>query len=135
MKKIHIIIVIVTAVIGAILLLTYSEALHNTTFSDARVKAGKQVKITGTLDKTATVEYDALKNPNLTVFTVEDKAGQKERVYLTDTQGKPMGLEMSESVTLEGKFAADGSFQASHMQMKCPSKYNDEKHSLTANTQ
>lgn len=133
MKKIHIVIVIVTAVISAILLLTYSEALHNTTFSDARSKAGKQVKITGTLDKTASVEYDALKNPNLTVFTVVDKAGQKERVYLTDNQGKPMGLEMSESVTLEGKYASDGSFQASHMQMKCPSKYNEEKHSLSSN--
>jgi len=43
-----------------------------------------------------------------------------------------MGLEMSESVTIEGRMSDDGTFQASHILMKCPSKYNDQKHQLSA---
>lgn len=132
MKKSHITIIIVSAVVAAILISTYTTAMDNTTFDVAKEKAGKQVKITGTLDKTQEVEYDALKDPNLTVFSVVDSKGNKERVYLHDKQGKPMGLEMSESVTIEGKYDESGKFAASFMQMKCPSKYNESKHSLSA---
>jgi len=132
MKKSHITIIIVSAVIAAILISTYTTAMDNTTFDVAKEKLGKQVKITGVLDKSKEVEYDALKDPNLTVFSVIDAKGNCERVYLNDKQGKPMGLEMSESVTIEGKYDDSGKFSASYMQMKCPSKYNESKHSLSA---
>jgi hypothetical protein len=59
-----------------------------------------------------------------------DSKGNCERVYLTEKSGKPMGLEMSESVTIEGKYDEKGQFNASYMQMKCPSKYNESKHAL-----
>jgi cytochrome c-type biogenesis protein CcmE len=132
MKKSHITIIIVSAVVAAILISTYTTAMDNTTFDVAREKAGKQVKITGILDKSKEVEYDALKDPNLTVFSIVDSKGNTERVYLHDKQGKPMGLEMSESVTVEGKYDEAGKFDASYMQMKCPSKYNESKHSLSS---
>jgi cytochrome c-type biogenesis protein CcmE len=132
MKKSHITIIIVSAVVAAILISTYTTAMDNTTFDVAREKAGKQVKITGILDKSKEVEYDALKDPNLTVFSIVDSKGNIERVYLHDKQGKPMGLEMSESVTVEGKYDEAGKFDASYMQMKCPSKYNESKHSLSS---
>jgi cytochrome c-type biogenesis protein CcmE len=132
MKKIHITIIITIAIISAILVSTYTSAVSNTTFNEAKVESGKQVKIVGNFDKTKGVEYDAVKNPNLTVFNVVDKNGQSERVCLTDKNGKPMGLEQSESVTIEGQFAEDGTFKANHLLMKCPSKYNDQKHSLAS---
>ncbi|MFN5621127.1 MAG: cytochrome c maturation protein CcmE, partial [Flavobacteriales bacterium] len=78
------------------------------------------------------IEYDARIDANLTKFYVIDGEGKSCYVHLRDKQGKPMGLEMSENVTLEGKMGNDGVFYASHMLMKCPSKYNDQKHSLSA---
>jgi cytochrome c-type biogenesis protein CcmE len=41
-----------------------------------------------------------------------------------------MGLEQSESVTLEGQWKEDNSFHADYVLMKCPSKYNEQQHSL-----
>lgn len=130
MNRIQIIIIIVVAVIGAILVSTYTTAVDSTTFSEARSNAGKKVKIVGSFDKTKGLQYDALKDANLTVFNVIDKDGYSECVNLHYKQGKPMGLEQSENVTIHGQYAADGTFVADDIQMKCPSKYNDQKHEL-----
>jgi cytochrome c-type biogenesis protein CcmE len=135
MKKIHIVLIILVAIISAILVSTYTSAVDSTTFDVAHTKPGQQVKITGNFDKTKGVEYDQMKNADLTIFNVIDGKGNTEKVYLTDKGGKPLGLEMSESVTIEGKYAEDGTFQASHMLMKCPSKYNEQKHSLAGAAQ
>jgi cytochrome c-type biogenesis protein CcmE len=90
------------------------------------------VKIVGSFDKTQSIQYDALTDADLTKFHVIDANGESVEVNLRDKQGKPMGLEQSENVTIEGKFSADGTFQASHLLMKCPSKYNEQKHSLAS---
>jgi cytochrome c-type biogenesis protein CcmE len=132
MKKLHIIIIILVAVVSAILVSTYTSSVDSVSFAQAKEKAGKQVKVVGSFDKTKSVEYDAMKDPDMTKFYVVDAEGNSECVYLHDKQGKPMGLEQSENVTLEGKYEADGTFHASHLLMKCPSKYNDKKHSLSA---
>ena len=66
-------------------------------------------------------------NPNLTIFEMIDKKGNKNTVHLLDS--KPQGLEQSEDITLHGKM--DGEvFTATDMQMKCPSKYNENKHDI-----
>ena len=135
MKKIHIVLILGVAIVAAILVSTYTTAMDNTTFDQAKVQPGKKVKITGTLDKTASVQYDESIDPDLTVFTVLDANGNREVVHLHDKQGKPMGLDQSESVTVEGKYNEAGEFHASYIQMKCPSKYNDEKHSLSSEAQ
>lgn len=132
MKKIHIIIIVLIAAVSAILVSTYTTSRDSVTFSEARERAGKQVKVVGTLDKGKSIEYDASKNADLTTFYVKDSNGESVCVRLTDKKGKPMGLEMSENLTLEGKIADDGSFEASHLLMKCPSKYNEQKHALDA---
>ncbi len=129
MKKIHIIIILLVAVVSAILVSTYTASVDSATFAQAK-ETGKQVKIVGSFDKTREIEYDATKNANLTVFYVTDKSGNTERVALTDKNGKPLGLEMSESVTIEGKYDDQGNFQASHLLMKCPSKYNEQTHAI-----
>lgn len=132
MKKTHIVIIIAVAVISAILVSTYTTAVDSTTFAAAKTETGKQVKIVGVFDKSKGIEYDAKKDPDLTTFYVIDKDGNSECVKLRDKNGQPMGLMQSENVTLEGKFESDGTFYASHLLMKCPSKYNEQKHTLAA---
>jgi len=132
MKKTHIVIIIAVAIVSAILVSTYTSAVDSTTFNVAQLEPGKQVKIVGELDKTKGIEYNASVDPNLTTFYVVDKAGKSECVKLTDKSGQPMGLLQSENVTIEGKYADDGTFHASHLLMKCPSKYNDQKHTLAS---
>lgn len=129
MKRTHIIIILLVAVISAILVSTYTASVDSATFAQAK-ELGKQVKIVGSFDKTREVEYDAMKNADLTIFYVTDKDGYTERVYLTDKKGKPMGLEQSESVTIEGKYDEHGNFHANHLLMKCPSKYNEQNHAI-----
>jgi cytochrome c-type biogenesis protein CcmE len=90
------------------------------------------VKITGTFDKTHAVEYNPAVDANLTSFHVIDSKGESVLVKLQDDKGKPMGLEQSESVTIEGSFDSEGSFHSTHLLMKCPSKYNEQKHQLSA---
>jgi cytochrome c-type biogenesis protein CcmE len=136
MKKIHIVILLVACTVAGILVATYTSALSSTDFATARTKSGEMVTITGTLDKSKPVQYDANVNPDLTAFSVIDNKGACEQVVLIDKSGKPMGLEMSESVTLQGKYsAANHRFEASYMQMKCPSKYNESKHELSSQAQ
>ncbi len=132
MKKIHIIIIILIAAVSAILVSTYTSSVDSVSFTEAKMKEGKQVKVVGLFDKTKGIEYDANLDADLTKFYVIDKEGNTEQVLLHDKQGKPMGLEQSENVTLEGKYHADGTFHASHLLMKCPSKYNEQKHSLAS---
>ena len=132
MKKMHIVLIVLIAAVSAILVSTYTKAVDSVTFAEAAAKADKQVKVVGTFDKTHSVEYDANTDADLTKFYVSDSEGKVSYVHLRDKHGKPMGLEMSENVTLEGKMGPDGVFYASHLLMKCPSKYNDQKHSLSA---
>jgi cytochrome c-type biogenesis protein CcmE len=132
MKKMHIVLIVLIAAISAILVSTYTKSVDSVTFAQAAEKVDRQVKVVGTFDKTQSIEYDANMDADLTRFYVIDSDGETAYVHLRDKQGKPMGLEMSENVTLEGKMGADGVFYASHMLMKCPSKYNDQKHSLSA---
>jgi cytochrome c-type biogenesis protein CcmE len=132
MKKMHIVLIVLIAAVSAILVSTYTKSVDSVTFAEATAKGDKQVKVVGTFDKTNSVEYDANTDADLTKFYVIDSEGKTCYVHLRDKQGKPMGLEMSENVTLEGKMGTDGVFYASHMLMKCPSKYNDQKHSLSA---
>ncbi len=130
MKKTNIVLLVLIAVVSAILISVYVGTVPSTTFEGAKSSDGKNVRITGTLDKTQPIEYDPLANANLTKFHVVDSTGHSEKVLLTYEKGKPDGLEFSEKITLLGKYEEDGAFHANDIQMKCPSKYNDQKHSL-----
>ncbi len=136
MKKMNIVFLVLIAVVSAILISVYVGTVPSTTFGGAKENTGEDVRITGVLDKTMPIEYDPLANANLTKFHVVDSTGHSEKVFLHYEKGKPDGLEFSEKITLLGKFEEDGAFHANDIQMKCPSKYNDQKHSLeTADVQ
>lgn len=130
MKKTNIVLIILIAVTAAIIIGVYTAAVPSTTFGGAKNVEGKDVRITGILDKTRPIEYDPLADANLTKFHVVDSTGHSELVYLHYEKGKPDGLEFSEKITLLGRYGEGDVFHANDIQMKCPSKYNDQKHSL-----
>ncbi len=92
------------------------------TFASAH-KKGSFVVVKASLDKSAPVEYDAVKNPNLTVFYAVDHEGNRTRVVYNNAKIKDM--ERSESLDLNG-YMRDGYFECKTIQTKCPSKYKDD---------
>jgi cytochrome c-type biogenesis protein CcmE len=123
MKKIHIVLLLL--VIGGIVGMSFfiKDLTTQENFSTAAQKAGKFVVVKVQLDKTAPIEYDGLKNPNLTVFYAVDQAGQKSKVIYKNA--KPTDMERSDGIDLNG-YMRDGYFECTKLQMKCPSKYKDD---------
>ena len=62
---------------------------------------------------------------NLLTFYASDSLKNERKVYYYDS--KPQDFERSEKITMTG-FATDSGFTANTILMKCPSKYNEQKH-------
>lgn len=123
MKKIHIILLLL--VMGGIIGMSFfiKDLTTQETFSSAGGKNGRFVVVKVQLDKAAPVEYDGLKDPNLTVFYAVDKEGKRSKVIYRNS--KPQDMERSEGIDLNG-YMRDGYFECTKLQMKCPSKYKDD---------
>ena len=123
MKKIHIVSLIL--VIGAIVGMSFfvKDLTTQETFSSAQKKNGKFVVVKVKLDKSTPIEYDAVKNPNLTVFYALDHDGNRSKVVYGSA--KITDMEKSESLDLNGVMR-DGYFECKTIQTKCPSKYKDD---------
>jgi cytochrome c-type biogenesis protein CcmE len=93
------------------------------TFASAANKKEKFVVVKVKLDKKTPIEYDQLKDPNLTVFYALDGAGNRSKVVYKNS--KPMDIERSEGLDLNGYMRA-GHFECTKLQMKCPSKYKED---------
>ena len=96
-------------------------------FARAFAEPGIEFKVSGTLDTEHPVLYDPEVAVAETRFHMRDKDGEVREVILN--KAKPTGLEQSESIDLYGR-VVDGTFIAGDMLMKCPSKYNEQSHSL-----
>lgn len=130
MKKSSIILIVLVAVAASVLVGTYVGLGTNENFDTAFENPGKVYKIKGTLDRTHEIIYDPQVNSSLCIFYLTDQNGETHRVYYTNMdQPKPQGLEMSEEINLHGK-VEEGEFHAHKMELKCPSKYNKDKHML-----
>lgn len=127
MKKTQIILIVLISVIVGTLIATFTGSSTSVAFDEAFANPGTEFKISGTLDKSQPVVYDPQINSELTIFHMVDKMGNTQEVKLQ--KSKPTGLEQSESIDLYGT-VVDGEFVASEMLMKCPSKYNENKHSI-----
>ena len=125
MKKTHIIILVCIAASIMVLLSFMGDLSTYETLASARQKAGKTVTVIAKLDKSypKPIEYDPLKNPNLTQFHVVDSLGNKALVrYYFE---KPMDMEKSDRIVLKGKMKNDV-FEITDktgILIKCPSKY------------
>jgi len=124
MKKIHIVFLILAVAAIAAMSFFIKDLSTQETFASAERKNGKFVVVKVKLDKAKPVEYDALKNPNLTVFYAVDKDGKSSKVVYSEA--KPTDIEKSEGLDLNG-YMRDGYFECTKLQMKCPSKYKDDQ--------
>jgi cytochrome c-type biogenesis protein CcmE len=123
MKKIHIILLLL--VIGGIVGMSFfiKDLTTQETFATAGEKNGEFVVVKVQLDKKTPVEYDGLKNPNLTVFYAVDQEGKRSKVIYKNA--KPTDIERSDGIDLNGYMRGDH-FECTKLQMKCPSKYKDD---------
>ena len=126
MKKTHIVILVAIAAGIMILLTMMGDISTYETLASARQKEGKTVTVITQLDRSTPIEYDAVKNPNLTKFNVIDSLGNKAQVlYYFE---KPFDMEKSDRIVLKGKMRGD-IFEISRKDgilIKCPSKYKDD---------
>jgi cytochrome c-type biogenesis protein CcmE len=114
---------LILAVAGIVGMSFYIKGLTTEeTFASAQKKQ-KFVVVKVKLDKSAPIEYDAVKNPNLTTFYAFDHEGRRSKVLYLNA--KPTDMERSDGLNLNG-FMRDGYFQCKNIQMKCPSKYKDD---------
>lgn len=137
MKKLHLVLLglVVAGIIGMSFFI--KDLTTQETFKTAQNKSDKYVVIKAKLDKSTPIEYDAVKNPNLTVFYALDNEGQRRKVVYTNA--KITDMERSEGLDLNG-YMRDGYFECNKIQTKCPSKYKDDmkqaqKNLPTATTQ
>jgi len=122
MKKIHIVFLILIVAALAGMSFFIKDLTTYETFSSAGEKTNKFVVVKVKLDKTMPVEYNQVKDPNLTTFYAVDRDGNKSKVIYKNA--KPTDIERSEGIDLNG-YMRDGYFECTKLQMKCPSKYKD----------
>jgi cytochrome c-type biogenesis protein CcmE len=92
------------------------------------VKSGSRAQVKGTWVKDKETRYDATTNQFL--FTLRDTTGTEMPVILDGA--KPNNFEMALSVVATGK-VEDGTFRATNVLTKCPSKYEATPEELKAN--
>jgi len=122
MKKIHIVFLILIVAALAGMSFFIKDLTTYETFATAQKKTNKFVVVKVKLDKATPIEYDQLKDPNLTAFYAVDRDGNKTKVIYKNA--KPTDIEKSEGIDLNG-YMRDGYFECTKLQMKCPSKYKD----------
>ncbi|MCB0478261.1 MAG: cytochrome c maturation protein CcmE [Crocinitomicaceae bacterium] len=123
MKKSHIILLILLVVaLGVVLSLVLNTANYET-FKTAFEKTGEKVTVIGRLNLNKKVDESI---PNQLTFYMTDKDGVEKKVILSES--KPQDFEKSEELVITGIADKDSdTFMATHMLMKCPSKYKDNQ--------
>ena len=121
MKKTHIILIIIVAVLIGAIMVMFKDAGTYAGFAMAQHEQGQEFTVIGYLDKDQDMHFDA--KATLFSFTAVDKEGRSSKVYYN--QPKPQDFERSEEITMRG-FATDTAFIAEEILMKCPSKYNEQ---------
>ena len=135
MKKLHIAILVCIAAAIMVLLSFMGDLSTYETLASARQKEGKTVTVIAKLDKSVPnpIEFDAVKNPNLTQFYVVDTVGNRAKVVYRFE--KPMDMEKSDRIVLKGKMKGD-IFEITNKDgilIKCPSKYKDDPRAASNN--
>lgn len=110
------IIVIAAIVFGA---LSFVESnVEYTSFKKAK-SSGRKAQIKGAWLSDKETSFNA--NRGEFIFSMVDEEGTEERV--TFTGAKPNNFEIADAIVVKGRFEK-GSFSASEILTKCPSKYD-----------
>ena len=123
MKKTHIILIVVIAVVIAAMIGAISDSSTYADFDQAFDNPGSEFHVVGQLARDKETVYDPQSNPDLFIFHMKDANGQEKKVYLH--KSKPQDFERSEQIVLIGEAGNDGALHANEILMKCPSKYTD----------
>lgn len=122
MKKSAIIGLITIAICVCFLVSLNADTSSYSTFTEA-AKEDREVHVMGYWEKTKGTHYDALTDANHFSFFMKDQKGTVNKVVYSGT--KPQDFERSEKLVLIGEMKG-GTFFASKILMKCPSKYNND---------
>lgn len=107
---------------ASLLLLNFGSQVGGyMSFLDAEA-SGRSAHVVGMWMADRPVTYD--RDRNVFSFWMEDEGGNVMRVEYPNP--KPANFEDAERLVIEGKAHGDV-FHASHILVKCPSKYNDER--------
>ncbi len=107
---------------ASVLLLNFGSQVGGyMSFADAEA-AGTSAHVIGMWMPDRDVSYD--RDSNVFSFWMQDEAGNIMRVEYPNP--KPANFDDAERLVIEGKMRGDV-FHASHILVKCPSKYNDER--------
>lgn len=124
MKKIHILIlVVVVAAIGVVLSLSMNSSTY-AGFQEASEHPGREYHVIGTLSPGKPIEYDAINDANSFTFYMLDSDSVEVKIRYSDT--KPQDFEKLDQIVVIGKMK-DDHFAAHKMNLKCPSKYNNDQ--------
>jgi len=134
MKTTHIVLLVLIAVAIGVLISSMTDLSTYDSVASAKTKPGKFVHLIGRLDTAngKQIEYDALKNPNyLGFYLIDSLGGTTKVVYM---KGKPpTDMERSERMVIKGKMT-DSAFLCDDILVKCPSKYTEEKATISSTT-
>ncbi len=122
MKKSAIIGLITIALCVCFLVSLNADTSSYSSFQEAS-KESREFHVMGYWEKEKGTYYDAAKDANHFAFYMKDEKGAVNKVVYNGT--KPQDFERSEKLVLIGKME-EGTFYASKILMKCPSKYNDD---------
>jgi cytochrome c-type biogenesis protein CcmE len=123
-KKASILILVLIATAIGIVVGSYGKFSTYETFASAAEKPESTFHVVGYLDTTKSQQYDPVKDPNNFTFFAKDKKGATHKVIFNGT--KPQDFERSEQLVMTG-YMKDGNFHCNKIQMKCPSKYQNDQ--------
>ena len=131
LNKTQIIAIVIIAVAVAAILSTVADSSTYASFRIAGEHPSKTYHVVGKLNKEKPQDYNPHADANLFSFYLVDNEGEEQKVVLQ--KAKPQDFDKSEQIVVVGKMNA-GSFQASDVLMKCPSKYNNPKEDMKSTT-
>ena len=129
MKKSHIALIIVIAVLIGAMITAINDSSSYADFAEAFANPDDEFHVVGQLNRDKETIYDPQTNPNEFVFYMKDINNVEHKVVLH--KSKPQDFERSEQIVLIGKAMGD-EFHANEILMKCPSKYTEGEVSAKA---
>ena len=108
-------------VFGFFVVTSFSQQVSGyETFTQA-AESGRRAHVVGQWLEAEPSRYDP--DRNVFTFVMADEDGTARRVVYANP--KPASFEDAEQVVVEGYVTATGDFEAEHILVKCPSKYNE----------
>ena len=105
---------------GFFVLSSFGEQVSGYESFTQAAESGRSAHVVGTWVESEPTAYDPARN--VFTFTLADEDGVRRRVVYPDH--KPASFEDAETVVVQGRVEGEV-FQAEHILVKCPSKYND----------